>query len=240
MSVLRVSGVLGPGLLSVLLIAGPSVAENHVPPPPPVFGATPPPPPPPVSPERQLQVYYSVNGQVLGPFNKEELQARIAAGELNRQTLVWMEGMADWQAAATVQAVAPLLATAPPPTQFNAEAFHSGTWEYSGTVTLPDGSRAQYSENMTYRPDGSVTGFGQLSANQGYGIFVMNLSSTGTWKAEAKTENSYILSLNITTTGSSQYGSPSVETINNSALLNVIDRNTVAAQDGSRRYRTGN
>jgi len=215
-------------------------AESHVPPaPPPMTGATPPPPPPPIT-EREMKVFITSNGTVDGPFNKAQLEAKIASGQLNRTTLVWIEGMTDWAAAATVPTVAPLLATAPPPATFDAQGFQVGTWESTGSGPLPDGSQAQFSENMTFRADGTVSGFGSISSQQTYGTFVMNLSSTGTWKVQAKTENSYILSLTLTITGTSRVGPPTVETASDSILLTVVDRNTVASPDGHRRYRIGN
>jgi hypothetical protein len=44
-----------------------------------------------------------------------ELSARIAAGELTRETLVWREGMPAWAAAASVPDVAALFGAVPPP-----------------------------------------------------------------------------------------------------------------------------
>ncbi|MFA8385921.1 MAG: GYF domain-containing protein [Pelagibaca sp.] len=229
------------GIFSALIIqVGSAQANSHLPPaPPPLVGATPPPPPPPIT-VREMKVFITANGAVNGPFNKAELEAKIASGELNRATLIWIEGMSDWAAAATVPTVAPLLVTAPPPATFDAQGFQVGTWETSGTGPLPDGSQAQFSENMTFRADGTISGFGSISSQQTYGPFVMNLSSTGTWKVQAKTENSYILSLNLTITGTSRVGPPSVEAASSSILLTVVDRNTVAGPDGHRRYRIGN
>ena len=216
-----------------------SQASSHLPPPPPPqTGATPPPPPPP--PPQQLKVYVAVNGQTFGPFNAEQLKARIAAGEFNRQTLVWMEGMAEWQPAATVAAVAPLLTAVPPEPKFDAAAFNVGTWETRGQMTLPDGTPVQVSETMTYRRDGSITGFGTMTAQGLYGHFAVNLSSKGTWKVDAKTDNSYILTLNLTVTATTSNAVPDIKTSTRSILLTVVDRNTVATPDGSRRFRVGN
>lgn len=240
-SLARVVRIVGFGSLSFFLIGNlHATAGSHLPPaPPPIVGATPPPPPPPIT-ERELKVFLTANGQVTGPFNKAQLQAKIASGELNRTTLIWMEGMSGWQAAATVQAVAPLMVAAPPPAQFDAKGFHTGTWESSGTFPLQDGTQAQLSQSMTYRPDGSVTGFGQMSSQHAYGTFVMNLASKGTWSVQVKTDNSYILTTNLTITGTSRAGPPTVETAQSSILFTIIDRNTIATQDGARSYRTGN
>lgn len=55
--------------------------------------------------------YYVHGGQQLGPVPVSELQHLISSGALDAKTcLVWKEGMADWQAAATIPEVMP-----PPP-----------------------------------------------------------------------------------------------------------------------------
>ncbi|HKC28538.1 MAG TPA: SPFH domain-containing protein, partial [Jatrophihabitans sp.] len=72
-------------------------------------GATPPPLP------AANALYIAVNGQQVGPISAADLPARIASGELTRDTLVWRDGMPAWAAASTVQDVAGLFATVPPP-----------------------------------------------------------------------------------------------------------------------------
>ena len=55
--------------------------------------------------------YYAHESQQLGPVSASELQHLISSGALDAKTcLVWKEGMADWQAAATIPEVMP-----PPP-----------------------------------------------------------------------------------------------------------------------------
>jgi hypothetical protein len=57
----------------------------------------------------------AVAGNPAGPFPVEELRARAQAGQLERSTLVWSEGMAQWQAASEVEELKPLFAAVPPP-----------------------------------------------------------------------------------------------------------------------------
>ena len=59
-------------------------------------------------------------------------------------------------------------------------------------------------------------------------------------KAEAKTDNSLILTPNMQVTMSSPSGVPSTSTNNTPVLLTVVDRNTVATTTGARSYRVGN
>ena len=72
-------------------------------------GAAPPPLP------GQALYPVEVNGQSTGPYNAQQLQAGVANGQVNAQTLVWTNGMAEWAQAGTVPALAPLFAAPPPP-----------------------------------------------------------------------------------------------------------------------------
>jgi membrane protease subunit (stomatin/prohibitin family) len=76
----------------------------------PSAGAATPPPLP-----GAVAVFASINGAQAGPFDVEGLTARVAAGEITAETLVWQQGMAEWTPAAQVPAVAALLGQAPPP-----------------------------------------------------------------------------------------------------------------------------
>jgi uncharacterized RDD family membrane protein YckC len=44
-----------------------------------------------------MTFYYAVNGQQTGPVTEEELRQMVAGGALAADTLVWREGMAEWQ-----------------------------------------------------------------------------------------------------------------------------------------------
>ncbi|MBL8816092.1 MAG: SPFH domain-containing protein [Planctomyces sp.] len=61
--------------------------------------------------------HVAVNGQATGPFSAEQLAAGVAAGQVNRQTLVWCAGMPNWLAAAQVPQLAAVFGppTPPPP-----------------------------------------------------------------------------------------------------------------------------
>jgi membrane protease subunit (stomatin/prohibitin family) len=70
---------------------------------------------PPPLPAAAAPWFVAIRGQQAGPFDADGLRARIAAGEVNGQSLVWRQGMTNWAAAATVPEVAALLGAAPPP-----------------------------------------------------------------------------------------------------------------------------
>ena len=60
-----------------------------------------------------MQYYISNNGGKSGPFEVKDL----LANGLNRESLVWCKGMADWQPAMQVPEVAALLEEVPPSLQ---------------------------------------------------------------------------------------------------------------------------
>ena len=73
-------------------------------------GMAPPPPPPPAA-----VWHIAEGGQTMGPFGMGDLQQMAASGRLTRQSMVWSAGMAGWEAAGGVAALAQLFAMVPPP-----------------------------------------------------------------------------------------------------------------------------
>jgi membrane protease subunit (stomatin/prohibitin family) len=69
--------------------------------------------PPPLPP--QIQLYVAVNGQQTGPFDMAVLQQMVQSGQLNRETLIWKQGMASWTAAGQLQELTALFGSLPPP-----------------------------------------------------------------------------------------------------------------------------
>jgi hypothetical protein len=151
-----------------------------------------------------------------------------------------MEGMTDWQAAATVASVAPLLTAVPPQATFDAAGYLVGTWESRETVPIQGAGQAELQMSVTYRADGTATGFGTMSSQTAYGPFTMTISMQGTWTAETKSENSFVLTPNMQVTQSSSYSAPATSTLSTPSLLTVIDRNTVQTQKGIRSFRVSN
>jgi membrane protease subunit (stomatin/prohibitin family) len=75
---------------------------------PPVAPAAPPPLP-------DEQWFLGVDGQQQGPFDRSGLTAKVAAGQLTGDTLVWKAGMAAWAPASQVADLGAVLASTPPP-----------------------------------------------------------------------------------------------------------------------------
>ena len=68
--------------------------------------------PPPIP---TIQYMLVVNGQQSGPFGMEQLQMLAGNGQLKQDTLVWKQGMANWEAAGKVTELSQLFAAMTPP-----------------------------------------------------------------------------------------------------------------------------
>lgn len=66
---------------------------------------------PPVS---TVAYHIAVNGQATGPFNLSVIAQMVNAGQINGDTLVWKNGMAEWMKAATVDELKGLFFVMPP------------------------------------------------------------------------------------------------------------------------------
>jgi membrane protease subunit (stomatin/prohibitin family) len=73
-------------------------------------GATPPP-----LPNQGVTYFVALNGQQAGPFAINVLKEMALKNELTRETLVWKQGMDNWQAAGQVSDLSSLFRSIPPP-----------------------------------------------------------------------------------------------------------------------------
>ncbi|MFD2563632.1 SPFH domain-containing protein [Aquimarina rubra] len=69
------------------------------------------PPPMPV----QIQYFYAVNGQQAGPVSFDQLKALFANRTVNKDSLVWKQGMANWTAIKDVEELKSFLGGSTPP-----------------------------------------------------------------------------------------------------------------------------
>jgi membrane protease subunit (stomatin/prohibitin family) len=69
--------------------------------------------PPPIP--GQVPFYVAVGGQQTGPFDLAAIQQQIQSGQLTRDSLVWKQGMANWEKAGQVAELTNLFAATPPP-----------------------------------------------------------------------------------------------------------------------------
>ncbi|MBL9000394.1 MAG: SPFH domain-containing protein [Phycisphaerae bacterium] len=70
---------------------------------------------PPPLPNAAVAFFVGINGTQAGPFDAGTLAAKVRAGEITRDTLVWKQGMANWAAAGSVTDLASFFASTPPP-----------------------------------------------------------------------------------------------------------------------------
>ena len=69
--------------------------------------------PPPLPTEPMFHA--AIDGQAAGPFTAAQLQAKIAEGVVTSDSLVWTQGMAEWQPAGQTAPVSGWFAATPPP-----------------------------------------------------------------------------------------------------------------------------
>lgn len=100
MASMAVGGVVGQNVAGMLngMMAGVNQPNN---------GMVPPPVP-------TVAYHVVINGQATGPFNMDTLKQMALNGQLNRETLVWKNGMDDWAKVDTVQELDGVFVDVPP------------------------------------------------------------------------------------------------------------------------------
>ena len=73
------------------------------------------PPPPPLPGQQVVSYHVALNGQQAGPYDINTLKGLVDSNQLNQETLVWTNGMANWTKAGEVPALAVLFLKSPPP-----------------------------------------------------------------------------------------------------------------------------
>ncbi|MEO8471791.1 MAG: DUF4339 domain-containing protein, partial [Chryseolinea sp.] len=70
--------------------------------------------PPPI-PGGNIQFYIAVNGAQQGPYTPQTLQQMIQQGSVNRDSLVWRQGIASWIKASDAPEISGFFGAVPPP-----------------------------------------------------------------------------------------------------------------------------
>lgn len=71
--------------------------------------------PPPLQQEEECQYFVGKNGKQAGPFDKNAICAYIGKGAIRKETLLWKQGMPQWQPAELFDEFQSLLKQTPPP-----------------------------------------------------------------------------------------------------------------------------
>ena len=67
-------------------------------------------------PQKSSDVYYAViGGESKGPFSFDELRELIREKQVTRESYIWKPQLADWDFAANISEVKPLVSFTPPP-----------------------------------------------------------------------------------------------------------------------------
>jgi membrane protease subunit (stomatin/prohibitin family) len=88
----------------------PPATAPVAPPPPGGAGAAPPPPA-----QTGPQLHMAVNGQQFGPYSLDQIAEYIKEGRIQPDSMLWMNGMANWQPASTIDGVKEMFGGTPPP-----------------------------------------------------------------------------------------------------------------------------
>ena len=59
--------------------------------------------------------FAGIDGKQAGPFDADAMKQQASSGALTRDTLVWKQGMPDWQKASDIEELASLFSSVPPP-----------------------------------------------------------------------------------------------------------------------------
>lgn len=240
----RGSLALGAVALACVAFSDTSVLAQTPPPLPGQEAAVPPPLPDPV-----VSVFVGVGGKQAGPFDYATLKGQVAAGSLTKETLVWMDGMANWTKAGEVEVLANLFNTPvvaddgalpPPPPKLNPVKFLTGKWA-SGPIQVPVEGIGQGTATgfAVYSADGSFSGQIKIVAPyQGHTVTIDSVI-TGRYTATAKSDTEISVAFNgqvmantkITAPGAPQIP-PQTLPFNETSTLTIVDQNTVRDEDG--------
>lgn len=204
-----------------------------------------------------LAVYVDDNGTAAGPFTAAELRARIAAGTLTRNTLTWMDGMADWAPAAEIPEVAALFPAGPPPlrrtgedvgrtapqddaaqTQQQAgidpEQFIVGTWQYGPEqVPIPGFGMGTADGTVVYNADKTMTFYGTMRGEvQGQAVTI-RMTGDGTYKVQRLGPDRFSVTPDAMVTSAIPGFPSSTSEFNTPTVLTVIDQQTVRSDEGT-------
>ncbi len=131
--------------------------------------------------------YVAVNGQQQGPFPLSQIRSSLAQGVYNESTMVWAQGMSDWQPISSVAELQQKTSQAPPPPVRGTQA-HEIDYEIFGhemqyvEIELDPGESAVAEAGaMMYMSDGiqMETVFGDGSHSSETGSFMDKMLGAG-------------------------------------------------------------
>lgn len=199
--------------------------------------------PPPI-PNAGPKVFLVENGQQSGPFTVDQIKAKIAAREMSRETLAWIDGMPNWAKAGQIPQLAGLfdgtVPPAPPPGR-DAVKFLTGRWNGDPQQVAVPGVGTGTARGWTeYDSVGGLKGELITTAPYQGGMMTVTIkqSMQGTYKAEFIAANKIQITLNVSvksefsSTGSQVPGAPALDQVNKSFVVTILDDNTARNEQG--------
>jgi hypothetical protein len=168
---MMMSKIRAMAIFAALSLMFPSLASAEIKPvvhkPPLLAQLTPPPLPQPPA----ASYFYAENGKPVGPVTLAEIQAKIAAGVIKPDTLVWKSGTPSWVEARRLTEIAPLFAgtpaPAPAPSSATVDDGCSGKTVFSEDFRQVDASWGVNPETVTVE-DGKVKIKAAADGHQGF------------------------------------------------------------------------
>lgn len=137
-----------------------------------------------------LEGYYVVeNGQAVGPLPASEIEARVRDGRLSERSLVWRQGMNDWEEARFRPDLGPLIGSpraAEADPAFNVRDFGTylqGSWTSDPAQTdIPDMGQASVVNTIAFGANGTFRSLTKMSTVPGAPQpMSVNVEGTGTY-----------------------------------------------------------
>jgi len=187
--------------------------------------------PPPLPAVPSISVFVAQNGAPTGPFDATQLTELARTGALAAGTMVWQEGMADWAAASTVDALKTILADTT--VTLDPMQYLQGTW-VSAPTSVPMEGIGNGIGNMVvnYEASGAVSGYGTINVESAYGPMQLTVTVQGTYTAQMSGTDAIIVTPNVQITVSMPGQVPNVEPDKTPQRLTILSPNTLRDDEG--------
>jgi len=202
------------------------------------------PPPLPSEDDDGIEYFVAVDGASSDALSREEVARRIAAGSIDGSTLIWHEGMTDWETLSGSSLASLLEEPDTPDTPVTPEELDGadvivGSW--TGRVSQPvDGLPTPVEIEITavYDRDGnfSYSGSGAMDLS-GQGIpqpVRLDVAVEGTWRVVSQASNR----VRTRVSGTLEMAAPELdltesEPLDETIVLEIVDRDTIRDEDGN-------
>lgn len=184
-------------------------------------------------------MYVAVANTPTGPFNIQQISAKIQGGEVGPDTMVWIEGMAAWAPASTVAMLQPLLGAVPPKLDENPALFLHGSWQMNKPISVPNTGSGDVTLNTTFRPDGTMEIYQWVTIYGTGGRITATTTGEGKFTVEKAGPSVLIVKPNLELMTTVEYESGKLSHDSKPRRYTIIDDNTIVDEDGAQHSRVG-